>query len=57
LGLAWLPWSLAGAACRQGLLTRVQGRGEDLAFDVRLYRPRATQAPGVEALWAATQEA
>jgi LysR family transcriptional regulator, hypochlorite-specific transcription factor HypT len=57
LGLAWLPWSLAGAACRQGLLTRVQGRGEDLAFDVRLYRPRAKQAPGVEALWAATQEA
>jgi LysR family transcriptional regulator, hypochlorite-specific transcription factor HypT len=55
LGLAWLPWSLVGSACRQGVLVRAQGLGEDLPFEVRLYRPRGKQTAGIEALWAATE--
>jgi LysR family transcriptional regulator, hypochlorite-specific transcription factor HypT len=54
LGHAWLPWSLVAADCKQGLLVRLGGRAETIAFDVRLYRPKARQSPLVEAVWAAT---
>lgn len=53
-GVAWLPWSLAAADCRRGLLVRVGARSDEVHFEVRLYRPRARQRPTIEALWAAT---
>lgn len=53
-GVAWLPWSLAAADCRRGLLARVGARSDEVHFEVRLYRPRARQRPVIEALWAAT---
>jgi LysR family transcriptional regulator, hypochlorite-specific transcription factor HypT len=54
LGFAWLPWSLVAADCKSGLLVPLAGRAERIAFDVRLYRPKARQRPLVEAVWAAT---
>jgi LysR family transcriptional regulator, hypochlorite-specific transcription factor HypT len=54
LGHAWLPWSLVAGDCKQGLLVRLGGRAESIAFDVRLYRPKARQSPLIEAVWAAT---
>jgi DNA-binding transcriptional LysR family regulator len=54
LGFAWLPWSLVAADCKQGLLCALGGRAEQIAFDVRLYRPKARQAALTEAVWAAT---
>ena len=54
LPFAWLPWSLAAADCKQGVLTPLGGRAERIAFDVRLYRPKARQSALVEAVWAAS---
>jgi len=54
LGLAWLPWSLVAADCRNGLLKALGGRSEQVHFEVRLYRPRARQSALVESLWAAS---
>jgi LysR family transcriptional regulator, hypochlorite-specific transcription factor HypT len=54
LGHSWLPWSLVAADCKQGLLVRLGGRAEAIAFDVRLYRPKARQSALVEAVWAAS---
>jgi LysR family transcriptional regulator, hypochlorite-specific transcription factor HypT len=54
LGVAWLPHSLAQASIRQGLLKPLGGRGDQVHYEVRLYRLRARQSPLVEAAWAAT---
>jgi LysR family transcriptional regulator, hypochlorite-specific transcription factor HypT len=54
LGFAWLPWSLVAADCKQGALAPLGGRADRIAFDVRLYRPKARQSALVEAVWAAS---
>ena len=54
LGVAWLPHSLATASIRQGLLKPLGGRGDQVHYEVRLYRLRARQSPLVEQVWAAT---
>jgi LysR family transcriptional regulator, hypochlorite-specific transcription factor HypT len=54
LGVAWLPQSLAAAAIRQGVLKALGGRGDQVHYEVRLYRLRARQSALVEAVWAAT---
>lgn len=54
LGLAWLPASLAAGELRRGLLVALGGRGEQIPFEVRLYRQRARQPALVEAVWAAS---
>lgn len=51
LGMAWLPHSLAAAAVRAGLLKVLGGRGDQIHFEVRLYRHRARQSPLIEAAW------
>lgn len=51
LGMAWLPQSLASAAVRSGLLKVLGGRGEQIHFEVRLYRYRARQSDLVEVAW------
>jgi LysR family transcriptional regulator, hypochlorite-specific transcription factor HypT len=53
LGLAWLPASLAAGELRRGLLVALGGRGDQIPFEVRLYRQRSRQSPLVEAVWAA----
>lgn len=54
VGMAWLPHSLAAQAIRRGLLKTLGGRGDQIHFEVRTYRPRSSQSPLVEALWEAT---
>jgi DNA-binding transcriptional LysR family regulator len=54
LGVAWLPYSLVQASIRQGTLKPLGGRGDQIHYEVRMYRPRARQSPLVEAVWAAT---
>lgn len=51
LGMAWLPHSLAAAAVRAGLLKVLGGRGDQIHFEVRLYRHRARQSDLIEAAW------
>lgn len=53
VGLAWLPWTMVAASCKAGVLTVLGSRGDEVGFDVRLYRPRARQSALVEAVWAA----
>ena len=54
VGMAWLPHSLAAPAIRQGLLQPLGGKGDQVHFEVRIYRHRGRQSPLVEAVWAAT---
>ena len=54
LGVAWLPWSMVAADCRRGALVALGGRSEEIAFEVRLYRPRARLTDLAEAAWEAT---
>jgi LysR family transcriptional regulator, hypochlorite-specific transcription factor HypT len=54
LGVAWLPHSLAAASIRQGLLKPLGRRGDQVHYEVRLYRLRARQSPLIESVWAAT---
>jgi LysR family transcriptional regulator, hypochlorite-specific transcription factor HypT len=54
MGTAWLPASLSSSAVRRGMLKALGGRGDQVHFEVRLYRPKARQSPLVEAVWAAT---
>ena len=54
LGVAWLPWSMVAADCRRGALAALGGRSDEIAFEVRLYRPRARLTELAEAVWQAT---
>ena len=56
LGIAWLPWSMAAADCKKGMLVALGSRSDEVHFEVRLYRPRARQSPLVEAVWDATDQ-
>lgn len=55
LGIAWLPWSLAGAACRAGQLCVLGSEALSVDFEVRLYRAKRPLSPLAEATWQATQ--
>ena len=54
LGVAWLPWSMVVGECRRGALVALGGPSDQIAFEVRLYRPRAVLSGLAEAVWAAT---
>ena len=51
-GVAWLPLSLIARDLDRGELVRAGDSRWDVPMDIRLYRPRARQAPVAEALWA-----
>lgn len=51
LGICWLPWSLAGGACRAGQLVSVWGRAMEIPFEVRLLRLRRKLGPLAESTW------
>ena len=55
LGIAWLPWSLDGAACRAGQLCVLGSEALSVDFEVRLYRAKRPLSPLAEAIWQATQ--
>lgn len=54
MGLCWLPWSLAGGACRQGLLEVCWDRSMEIPFEVRLVRLRRRLGAVAESVWQAT---
>lgn len=54
LGVAWLPWSLAGAACRAGQLCILGSDALSVHFEVRLYRAKRALSPLAEAVWQAS---
>lgn len=54
MGVAWLPWSLAGAACRAGQLCVLGSNALAVDFEVRLYRAKRTLSPLAEAVWQTT---
>ncbi|NYT78545.1 LysR family transcriptional regulator [Alcaligenaceae bacterium] len=56
LGIAWLPLSMVTGECRRGVLTQLGGRGDEIAFEVRLYRLRGQMSDLAEAVWSFTQQ-
>lgn len=54
MGVCWLPWSLAAAACRQGLLEVRWDRSMEIPFEVRLVRLRRRLSDVAEKIWQAT---
>lgn len=55
LGVAWLPWSMVAGDCRRGTLAVLGGRGDEIVFEVRLYRSRHRLSDVAEAAWALTE--
>ncbi len=51
LGVAWLPWSMVHADCKQGRLALAADRRMEVRFDVRLYRPKRRLGPVAEDVW------
>lgn len=50
-GMAWLPVSLIARELANGDLVRAGDEHWDVPIDIRLFRPRARQAPAAEAFW------
>lgn len=53
LGVAWLPWSLAMGASREGKIAPLPGKALEIAFEVRMVRAKRRLSPLAEALWEA----
>jgi LysR family transcriptional regulator, hypochlorite-specific transcription factor HypT len=51
MGVAWLPLSLAAPQIKQKLLVTLAGKTEDIAVDVRLYRPKRKLPGAAELVW------
>jgi DNA-binding transcriptional LysR family regulator len=51
MGVAWLPWSLAAPYVKQKRLAVVAARSEEIAFEVRLYRPKHRLSEAAERVW------
>jgi DNA-binding transcriptional LysR family regulator len=50
-GVAWSPLSLIEDDLRKGLLVRAGPPEDDVEIEIRLWRPKARQAPAAEAFW------
>ncbi|VTU27936.1 Quorum-sensing regulator protein D [Variovorax sp. PBS-H4] len=57
LGVAWLPWSLAVGACKDGRLAPVGGKSLQIGFEVRVVRPKRRLGPVAESVWSAVDSA
>jgi DNA-binding transcriptional LysR family regulator len=57
LGVAWLPWSLAVGAAKDGRLVPFGGKSLQVGFEVRLARPKRRLGPVAEAMWSAVDTA
>ncbi len=51
LGVAWLPWSMVHDDCRAGRFALAGGRGMEMRYDVRIYRPKHRLGDLAEAVW------
>lgn len=54
-GVAWLPKSVIQEDLASGALVRAGDPADDIEIEIRLWRPRARQAPSAEAFWARLQ--
>ncbi|MDB5502886.1 MAG: hypothetical protein JWR89_2788 [Tardiphaga sp.] len=50
-GVAWSPLSLVADDLAAGTLVRAGGTSDEVPMEIRLFRPKARQSPGAEALW------
>jgi DNA-binding transcriptional LysR family regulator len=50
-GVAWSPLSLVSEDIVAGRLVRAGDEGDEVPMEIRLFRPKARQSPGAEALW------
>lgn len=50
-GVAWSPLSLVAEDLSSGRLVRAGGTKDEVPMEIRLFRPKARQSPGAEALW------
>ncbi len=57
MGVAWLPWSLAAGACKARQLAPLGGKALEIAFEVRMVRPKRRLGPAAEALWSTVDPA
>ena len=55
MGVAWLPWSMVVGECRRGTLAALGGRSEQIPFEIRLYRAKASASSLANLIWNATQ--
>lgn len=51
LGVAWLPWSMVYADCRDGRLAVAGDVALEIRFDARIYRPKRRLSPAAENFW------
>ncbi len=51
-GLAWLPLSLVGEELASGALVRAGDAAQDVAVEIRLFRPASRLSPAAENFWA-----
>ncbi|MGL4573670.1 MAG: LysR family transcriptional regulator [Burkholderiaceae bacterium] len=51
MGVAWLPWSLVTPMIKRKLLVPLAGKAEEIAIEVRLYRPKRKLPPAAEQVW------
>ena len=51
LGVSWLPWSVVHADVKSGLLAPAGGKGLEVKFDVRMFRPKRRLSALAESLW------
>lgn len=51
LGVAWLPWSLAVGASKEGKLAPLAGKALEIAFEIRMVRTKRRLSPLAETLW------
>ncbi len=51
LGVAWLPWSLAVGAYKEGKLVPLAGRALEIAFEIRMVRSKRRLSPLAERVW------
>jgi DNA-binding transcriptional LysR family regulator len=50
-GVAWSPLSLVAEDLAAGRLVRAGSAADEVPMEIRLFRPKARQSPGAEALW------
>ena len=51
LGVSWLLWSVVHADVKSGLLAPAGGKGLEVKFDVRMFRPKRRLSALAESLW------
>ena len=51
IGMTWLPWCMVAADCKAKRLVQWRGHGDEVHFEVRLWRAKGRLPATAEALW------